>query len=145
MAKNKKSKNSSKKEMSVSRKKSPGAKPLVWVVLGVLLVVVIVMLVNKDGKISEETSDEFYAKYAACFSYAQASLRSEFCRYTLVNGDLINCRDQRIIDRLSSEGIDTDIGSLNCRSVDIYSYRKDVCSGHSDNTKIADTICADYR
>lgn len=146
MAKNKKNKNESKKELKNTKKKSFGSNPFVWIILGVLLVFVIVMLVKKDGKVSSEImSDELTMKYNSCFSYAQASLRAEFCKYTLVNGDLVNCRDSRIVTRLASEGIDVNLGSLNCRSVDIYSYRKDVCSGYSADTKIADSTCADYR
>lgn len=144
MAKNKKG--NSKKELKNGQNRSFGSNPFVWIILGVLLVFVIVMLVKKDGKVSSEImADDLTMKYNSCFSYAQASLRSEFCKYSLVNGELVNCRDQRIISRLASEGIDTTLGSLNCRNVDIYSYRKDVCSGYSPETKIADTTCAEYQ
>lgn len=141
-----KQKSKSVKESKSNGKKSFGARPIVWIVLGVLFVLIICLLVKKDSNGSYEgVSDEFESFYDSCLSYAQASLRAEFCKYNLVNGDLVNCRDSRIVTRLASDGVDTTLGSLNCRSIDVYAYRKDVCSQYSSDTKIADVTCADYK
>lgn len=144
MAKNKTK--TAKKEMKMknSGKKSFGSKPVVWIVLGVLLVFVIVMLVKKDGD-SGYVSNELQALADNCVSYAKNNYRAEFCGYNLINGDLVNCRDSRILERLTSEGIDITLSSLNCRNIDIYTFRKDACLGLPVDTKIADKTCADYR
>ncbi len=145
MAKDKKT-SKAKKDLSKSAKKSFGSRPIVWIVLGLLLVVVVIMLVMKDEEISlDDPSDELDALSDACSSYAQSLSRTEFCKYRLINGDLINCRDSRVLEELASDGIDTNLGSLNCGSIDIYTFRKDACLGYSADTKIADTTCADYQ
>ncbi|MEK6894609.1 MAG: hypothetical protein AABX10_04050 [Nanoarchaeota archaeon] len=144
MVKNKKT-NKVKSELKNSGKKSFGSKPLVWVVLGVLLLVVIVMLVRKDGSNSGYVSNELQALADNCVFYVKNVYRAEFCGYNLINGDLVNCRDSRIIDILTSQGIDTSFSSLNCRNIDIYTFRKDACLGLPVDTKIADKTCADYQ
>ncbi len=146
MAKNKKN---SKKEM-VGKKTNSKNKfsPLILILLGVLVIVVIFMLAGKDKKMSGISSSELEILSDNCLAYANAASRADFCRYNLVDGELLNCRDSRVLEILASEGIDTTIGSLNCRSIDVYSYRKDVCSSLAygkPETRIADTTCADYQ
>lgn len=146
MVKNKKA--VGREEMKDKGKKTFGSKPIVWIVLGVLLIVVICLLVKKDGYNSVYVSDELQELSDNCASYANAGSRADFCKYKLIDGELITCRDSRIIDKLSSEGIDTTIGSLNCKGIDIYSYRKDVCSSLAygkPETKIADSTCESYQ
>lgn len=143
MAKNKKQ---DKKEIKNNRgKKNFGAKPIVWIVLGVLLIVVICLLVKKDGRNSGYVSNELQALSDNCFGYANSGSRAEFCGYNLINGDLVNCRDSRILDSLTEKGIDINLASLNCRNIDIYTFRQSACTGYSTDTKIADTTCASYQ
>lgn len=138
-----KAKTKNKVELKNNGKKSFGSKPVVWIVLGVLLVVVICLLVKKDG--TGYVSSELDMLANNCADYARNTYRAEFCQYNLVNGDLVNCRDSRILEILASEGIDTSISSLNCRSIDIYTFRKDACLSHPTTTKIANGTCADYQ
>lgn len=144
MARNKGT-NKVKKKLKNSGKKSFGSKPAVWIVLGVLLVVVIFLLVKKDGSDSGYVSNDLQVLADNCEGYAVGGYRSDFCGYNLVNGDLINCRDARILEVLASKGVDTSIGSLNCRNIDIYTFRKDACLGFPVDTKIADTTCSSYQ
>lgn len=142
MAKSKKIKGKDKIRI---KSRSFGAKPVVWIVLGVLLVIVIYLLARKDGNEVAYASNEIGILADNCAEYARNTYRSGFCQYNLVNGDLVNCRDSRILEILVSKGVDTSISSLNCRSIDIYTFRKDACLGYPANTKIADTTCADYQ
>lgn len=145
MAKKVKKNNNKKSELKNSGRKSFGSKPVVWIVLGVLLVAVIFLLVKKDESDSGYVSDELKVLATNCVDYARNAYRAEFCGYSLINGDLVNCRDSRILEILTSEGIDTSISSLNCRNIDIYTFRKDACLGYPVTTKIADVTCADYQ
>lgn len=146
MVKNKKN---SKNEMPGKKTSSKNKfSPLILILLGVLVIVVIFMLAGKDKKMSDISSSELEILSNNCLAYANAASRADFCRYNLIDGELLNCRDSRVLDFLESKGIDTTIGSLNCKGIDVYSYRKDVCSSLAygkPETRIADTTCADYQ
>lgn len=146
MAKKKSNKTNLKKS-----NKSFGSKHLVLIVVAVIIIgLIFVFSLDKDSDYAGNGDNTIsLSEFSeSCLSYAQGSFRAEFCNYMLVSGDLVNCRDSRVLDYLSSNGVDINLPVLNCRNVDNYSFRKTACelySNGNDDMVIADSTCAYYK
>ena len=104
---------------------------VILIVLGLVVLVLLILGFTRGTDfffgIFDRAPSELQTLASACAVYAKGSLRIDFCSYNLVGKELVNCRDPRIIDSLESEGIDTKLPSLNCESIDIFSFKKDAC------------------
>jgi len=133
---------------SKRKKKDFVFSPLIVIPIVLAVIVLLFFMLNNKGDVGDSSGDNDLEGFAsACTSYARQSLRAEFCKYALVEEELINCGDSRISEFLIADGIDTTLPSLSCRSIDNYSFRKTACetlASGKPTTKIAAGTCADY-